>query len=311
MEVNIFNPLYYPTVSVASGKTFTMEGTSDNLGVSPRSIREILSMVESLANVVDYTLTLSMLEIYNETIRDLMDSSHSRDKLEVRQTAEGNIVVGLKEVEISDFDQVQGLLRLGNNNRAVGSHDMNAHSSRSHSIITVVSRGKNKLDGTCTFGKLHLIDLAGSERLSKTEAAGERLKEAQNINKSLSALGDVINALGKKKGTHVPYRNSKLTFLLQDSLGGSSKVMSFVNISPALYNVGETVCSLNFATRCRITELGEAKRQSVSYGGPVPGVDGGGAAGGSFASTSSKGSLSPRRISSTGSAALGSSSSKK
>eukprot|EP01035_Chromulina_nebulosa_P030915 gene30915-41141_t len=140
---------------------------------------------------------------------------------------------------------------------------MNEHSSRSHSIITIVCRGKNKIDNSATYGKLHLIDLAGSERVGKTDATGDRLKEAQNINKSLSALGDVINALGNKKTTHVPYRNSKLTFLLQDSLGGNSKVLTFVNVSPAIYNLGETICSLNFATRCRSTELGQAKKQAA------------------------------------------------
>lgn len=106
-------------------------------------------------------------------------------------------------------------MKRGQKNRAVGSHDMNEHSSRSHSILTVTCRGKNAIDGSTTYGKLHLIDLAGSERISKTDATGDRLKEAQSINKSLSALGDVINALGNKKATHVPYRNSKLTFLLQ------------------------------------------------------------------------------------------------
>ena len=103
-----------------------------------------------------------------------------------------------------------------------------------------------------------------TERISKTDATGDRLKEAQNINRSLSALGDVISALGNKKSTHVPFRNSKLTFLLQDSLGGNSKVMMFVNISPAIYNVSETLCSLNFATRCRNVELGQAKKQITS-----------------------------------------------
>jgi kinesin family protein C2/C3 len=119
----------------------------------------------------------------------------------------------------------------------------------------------------CSFaGKLNLIDLAGSERVGKTDATGDRLKEAQNINKSLSALGDVIAALGNKKAMHVPYRNSKLTFLLQDSLGGNSKVLMFVNVSPAVYNAGETVCSLTFAARCRAVELGQAKKQ-VAAGG--------------------------------------------
>ena len=153
------------------------------------------------------------------------------------------------------------VLERGRCNRAVGGHDMNEHSSRSHSIFTIMCTTRNTIDGSGTFGKLNLIDLAGSERLSKTEATGDRLKEAQNINKSLSALGDVINALGNRKNTHIPYRNSKLTYLLQDSLGGNSKVMMVVAISPAVYNVGETICSLNFASRCRLTELGKAGKQ--------------------------------------------------
>ncbi len=117
-------------------------------------------------------------------------------------------------------------------------------------------------------GKLNLVDLAGSERVVKTEATGDRLKEAQNINKSLSSLGDVIHALGNKKPSHVPYRNSKLTFLLQDSLGGSSKVAMFVTVSPALYNVTESICSLNFASRCRNVELGMAKKQTSTSNTP-------------------------------------------
>ncbi len=172
-------------------------------------------------------------------------------------TCKGNVVTGLTEIAADNAPVVLGHLKQAQKNRAVGSHDMNEHSSRSHSILTLVVRGRNLRDGTTTFGKLHLIDLAGSERLSKTDATGDRLKEAQNINKSLSALGDVIQALGKR-ASHIPYRNSKLTFLLQDSLGGNSKVLMFVNVSPAPYNVGESVCSLNFAFRCRSVELGHA-----------------------------------------------------
>lgn len=133
--------------------------------------------------------------------------------------------------QITSMEQVRDLMRQGQANRAVGKHDMNEHSSRSHSIVTVTARGRNRLDNATTFGKLHLIDLAGSERLSKTDASGDRLKEAQNINKSLLALGDVINALGNKKSLHIPYRNSKLTFLLQvcDLFDLSKSVAGFIH----------------------------------------------------------------------------------
>lgn len=244
-----------------------MEGCDGNRGVAPRAVTELFNNVSQLTESgnYEYSVKFSMLEIYNETIRDLLDSSNAKDKdkLDVRQTAEGvNIVQGLIEEDVDGAVRVAELMAIGQSNRAVGSHDMNEHSSRSHSILTLTCRGKNIRDGSTTFGKLHLIDLAGSERLSKTDATGDRLKEAQNINRSLSALGDVINALGNKKATHIPYRNSKLTFLLQDSLGGNSKVLMFVNISPAVYNLSETLCSLNFASRCRSVELGQAKRQT-------------------------------------------------
>ena len=291
-----FNVCIFAYGQTGSGKTFTMEGYGEEKGVSPRAIYELFNQLNSLQSDWGFTLHFSMLEIYNETIRDLLitpekKGSFDRDKdesnkLDIRQTPEGNVVPGLTEVLVTDPTSVIELMAKANSNRAVGSHDMNEHSSRSHSILTIVCRGKSLRDGTTTFGKLNLIDLAGSERVSKTDASGDRLKEAQNINRSLSALGDVINALGNKKSTHVPYRNSKLTYLLhvnyicfiiisifsifhtillhffQDSLGGNSKCLMFVNISPAVYNLGETICSLNFASRCRNVELGQAKKQS-------------------------------------------------
>lgn len=164
-----------------SGKTFTMEGTSMEPGISPLAISELFEIIQTRDNW-HYQLTLSMLEIYNETIFDLIETKN--EKLEIRQGPDGNIVVGLSEVEISNFEQVKQLMVLGNNNRAVGAHDMNKHSSRSHSIVTVTCRGKNIVDNESSNGKLHLIDLAGSERVSKTDAQGDRLKEAQNINRS-------------------------------------------------------------------------------------------------------------------------------
>lgn len=168
-----------------SGKTFTMEGSNSEPGISPLAISELFEIIQTRDNW-HYQLTLSMLEIYNETIFDLIETSN--EKLEIRQGPDGNIVVGLSEVEIANYEQVKQLMVLGNNNRAVGAHDMNKHSSRSHSIITVTCRGKNLVDNESSNGKLHLIDLAGSERVSKTDAQGDRLKEAQNINRSLLSL---------------------------------------------------------------------------------------------------------------------------
>lgn len=311
VQVEVFNQVQPVCVSVldgynvcifaygqtGSGKTYTMEGGTDSVskGVSPRAVDEVFRLINDMENDWEYTVSFSMLEIYNETIRDLLispEKARSKDAkpLEIRSGAEGNTVPGsrqdidfdkphsqlvslislsffslspfpltlpgLTEVAVTASPEVSELMIKANKNRAVGSHDMNEHSSRSHSILTMVCRGKSRRDDSTTFGKLNLIDLAGSERVGKTDASGERLKEAQNINRSLSALGDVINALGNKKSTHIPYRNSKLTFLLQDSLGGNSKCLMFVNISPAVYNLGETVCSLNFASRCRNVELG-------------------------------------------------------
>lgn len=168
---------------------------------------------------------------------------------------------GLTEVETKSVEDVLSVMRRAGSNRVAGAHNMNEHSSRSHLVVSIVCEGVNAVTTQRTRAKLNLIDLAGSERVSKTDAQGARLKEAQSINKSLSALGDVVNSLsaGNK---HVPYRNSKLTFLLQEALSGNSKVLMFVNISPAVYNVGETICSLKFAERCNKLQLGQAKRNA-------------------------------------------------
>ena len=265
-----YNVCIFAYGQTGSGKTWTMEGPPDNRGVNLRSIDQLFALRDARAKDYDYEFVLSYLEIYNESVHDLLvDPKTSKKKvaLDVRQGADGNVVPGLVSVTVTSTDQVVELMGRGAENRAVGSHDMNEHSSRSHSILTLNCVGTPKESGSASSkelgpvkSKLHLIDLAGSERVSKTDATGDRLKEAQAINKSLSALGDVIAALGGKKGTHVPYRNSRLTYLLQDSLSGNSKVLMFCNVSPASYNVGETVCTLTFAARCRNVELGAAKK---------------------------------------------------
>jgi len=170
------------------------------------------------------------------------------------------------ECEVGGLREVEELMALGSRHRTVGNNNVNLHSSRSHLVLQVKVAGTNRRTGTRVYGKLNLIDLAGSERIKSTAATGQRLKEAQNINKSLSALGDVIAALGEGGGRHVPYRNSKLTFLLQDSLNSSAKVLMFVNINPYPPSAGESICSLNFAARCRAVQLGQAKRNVVVRG---------------------------------------------
>ncbi|KAJ1458731.1 P-loop containing nucleoside triphosphate hydrolase protein [Pelagophyceae sp. CCMP2097] len=228
-----------------SGKTHTMEGPLEDRGVYFRALAELFEFRDEKGQPLQ--ITLSMLEIYNETIRDLLVlKTGGQPKLEIRQTQTGHNVPGLTQVRVATQDEVTNVVGKGSAQRTVGGHDMNEHSSRSHLIISLDIAGR---------GKLNLVDLAGSERLSKTNATGDRLKEAQAINKSLSALGDVIQALSKKNG-HVPYRNSKLTYLLQDSLSVSAKVMMVVAVSPNESNASETICSLNFASRCRDVALG-------------------------------------------------------
>jgi kinesin family protein C2/C3 len=270
-----YNVCIFAYGQTGSGKTFTMDGPADNPGVNQRALMELFRLRDERASTMSYAYHISMLEVYNETVVDLLDEScglteeeggAKRAGLDVRMGKAGVYVAGLVEVEVMSMDDVNELLQLGVSNRSVGAHNINEHSSRSHLVFSVRVEGQNLATGSTTSATLHLIDLAGSERLSKTEATGQRLKEAQNINRSLSALGDVIHSLGGKS-KHVPYRNSKLTFLLQNSLSGNSKVQMIVNSSPVLSCMGESVCSLNFATRCRSVALGQATANSGGGGG--------------------------------------------
>merc|ERR1739838_201786 len=176
-------------------------------------------------------------------------------RLEVKERPDvGVFVKDLSAFVVNNADDMDRIMTMGNKNRSVGATNMNAHSSRSHAIFTITIECSEKgPDGQQHFrvGKLHLVDLAGSERQSKTGASGQRLKEATKINLSLSTLGNVISALVDGKSTHVPYRNSKLTRLLQDSLGGNSKTLMFANVGPAEYNYDETLSTLRYANRAK------------------------------------------------------------
>mmetsp|Transcript_24427 Transcript_24427/g.35896 ORF Transcript_24427/g.35896 Transcript_24427/m.35896 type:complete len:249 (-) Transcript_24427:99-845(-) len=242
-----------------------MTGPPDCRGVNTRALDELFQKCQERGDEWRSTITVSVLEVYNEEIRDLMVPPGSGDKLDVKQGPNGNYVPGLTEVPVTSNAEVSDLLALADRNRSQTSTNMNEHSSRSHMMLTVTVVAENRTANVTARGKLNLVDLAGSERINKSGATGQALKEAQNINKSLSALGDVIAARGAKQA-HVPFRNSTLTYLLQDSLSQDSKTLMFVCISPVVYNAEETFCSLNFAARVRSVELGKATK-NVTGGG--------------------------------------------
>ncbi|KAG6695115.1 hypothetical protein I3842_09G079900 [Carya illinoinensis] len=263
-----------------SGKTYTMMGKPETLeqkGLIPRSLEQIFQTSQSLqAQGWKYKMQASMLEIYNETIRDLLSTNRSNGldmsrtengipgkQYTIKHDANGNTHVSdLTIVDVCSIKEISSLLQQAAQSRSVGRTQMNEQSSRSHFVFTLRISGVNESTEQQVQGVLNLIDLAGSERLSKSGSAGDRLKETQAINKSLSSLADVIFALAKRE-EHVPFRNSKLTYLLQPCLGGDSKTLMFVNISPDPSSVGESLCSLRFAARVNACEIGIPRRQTT------------------------------------------------
>ncbi|KAG9351983.1 hypothetical protein JZ751_023234 [Albula glossodonta] len=244
-----------------SGKTFSMGGTytsaqenEPTVGVIPRVVRRIFHEKEKKVDS-EFALAVSYLEIYNEEILDLLNGAKDKPAISIREDPkEGIKIVGLTEKEVFSAQEMVGCLELGNASRTVGSTAMNAASSRSHAIFTITLEQRNGGDRVdAMVSKLHLVDLAGSERQKKTKAEGERLKEGISINRGLLSLGNVISALGdeSKKGTFVPYRDSKLTRLLQDSLGGNSHTLMIACVSPADSNIEETINTLRYADRAR------------------------------------------------------------
>ncbi|KAL9248102.1 hypothetical protein vseg_021462 [Gypsophila vaccaria] len=259
-----YNVCIFAYGQTGTGKTFTMEGTPENRGVNYRTLKELFRLADQRNSTMRYELYVSMLEVYNERIRDLLveNTNEPPKKLEIKQSPEGTQEVpGLVEARVYGTEEVWELLRTGSRVRSVGSTNANELSSRSHCLLRVVVKGENLVNGQRTKSNLWLVDLAGSERVGRIEVEGERLKESQFINKSLSALGDVISALASKTA-HVPYRNSKLTHMLQSSLGGDCKTLMFVQISPSDSDLGETLCSLNFASRVKGIDHGPARKQA-------------------------------------------------
>lgn len=242
-----------------SGKTFTMSHPSN--GMIPLSIKKVFDDIKELdaqEQQWEYEVCGKFIEIYNESIIDLLNPQLS-EKHEIKHDDINckTTITNITAISITSPAQANSILEQVNKRRSTAATKSNDKSSRSHSIFIIDIKGTNRASGVKTFGTLNLIDLAGSERINVSQVEGERLKETQAINKSLSAVGDVISSLNSSQGSHIPYRNSKLTYLLKHSLGRNSKTLMFVNISPLSSNFNETINSLRFATKVNSTKLGQ------------------------------------------------------
>ncbi|KAK1626202.1 hypothetical protein QYE76_000517 [Lolium multiflorum] len=275
-----YNSCVFAYGQTGSGKTYTMLGEISDLEVRPSSERGMTPRIfeflfariraeeESRRDEkLKYNCKCSFLEIYNEQITDLLDPSSTN--LPLREDINGVYVENLTELEVGCVSDIIKLLMQGSMNRKVAATNMNSESSRSHSVFTCIieSRWEKESTSNLRFARLNLVDLAGSERQRTSGAEGERLKEAANINKSLSTLGLVIRNLvdlTNGKQTHVPYRDSRLTFLLQDSLGGNSKTMIIANVSPSLCSGNETLSTLKFAQRARLIQNNAVVNEDAS-----------------------------------------------
>jgi len=252
--LNGYNGTVFAYGQTGSGKSYTMLGPNidddDGRGVIPRIVEQIFASIMSSAANIEYTVRVSYMEIYMERIRDLL--APQNDNLPIHEEKNRGVYVkGLLEIYVSSVQEVYEVMRRGGNARAVAATNMNQESSRSHSIFVVTITQKNVETGSAKSGQLFLVDLAGSEKVGKTGASGQTLEEAKKINKSLSALGMVINALTDGKSSHVPYRDSKLTRILQESLGGNSRTTLIINCSPSSYNDVETLSTLRFGMRAK------------------------------------------------------------
>ncbi|KAI5296291.1 Kinesin heavy chain [Ascosphaera acerosa] len=252
--LNGYNGTVFAYGQTGAGKSYTMMGSdiddAQGKGIIPRIVEQMFASILASPTNIEYTVRVSYMEIYMEKIRDLLEPAN--DNLPVHEEkSRGVYVKGLLEVYVSCIEEVYEVMRRGDAARKVAATNMNQESSRSHSIFVVTITQKNIETGSAKSGQLFLVDLAGSEKVGKTGASGQTLEEAKKINKSLSALGMVINALTDGRSTHIPYRDSKLTRILQESLGGNSRTTLIINCSPSSYNDAETISTLRFGVRAK------------------------------------------------------------
>jgi kinesin family protein 5 len=215
-------------------------------------VRTIFNRIDNSNENTEYTVKVSMVEIYMERIKDLLDPTKVNMQIKADKQR-GIFIQDVTERYIASEEEVYEIMLIGNDNRAIASTKMNNESSRSHSLFLMTVTQTNLDDNSVKSGKLYLVDLAGSEKVGKTGASGQTLNEAKGINKSLSTLGKVIKALTEKKksGGFVPYRESKLTRMLSESLGGNAKTALIITCSPSTYNMAETISTLRFGTTAR------------------------------------------------------------
>eukprot|EP01137_Pigoraptor_chileana_P013076 Opistho-2@66158 len=254
-----YNGTVFAYGQTGCGKTFTMSGLHDppeHKGIIPSAFEHIFEQI-AVQEATQFLIRASYLEIYNEEIRDLL-GDNPKARLELKQHPDTGVYVkGLSHITVKSVEEIEQAMTLGYSHRTTGATLMNQESSRSHSIFTItIEASEMRAEDTdgkphIRSGKLNLVDLAGSERQEKTGATGQRLKEATKINLSLSALGNVISALVDSNAKHIPYRDSKLTRLLEDSLGGNTKTLMVACVSPADNNYLESLSTLRYANRAK------------------------------------------------------------
>ncbi|XP_036044258.1 kinesin-like protein KIF27 isoform X2 [Onychomys torridus] len=264
-----YNATVFAYGQTGSGKTYTIGGghvasvVEGQKGIIPRAIQEIFQSISENSSI-DFKIKVSYIEVYKEDLRDLLELETSMKDLHIREDDKGNtVIVGAKECQVESMDEVMSLLEVGNAARHTSTTQMNEHSSRSHAIFTISICQVEKNTEASEDGewyshrhivsKFHFVDLAGSERVTKTGNTGERFKESIQINSGLLALGNVISALGdpRRKSSHIPYRDAKITRLLKDSLGGSAKTVMITCVSPSSSDFDESLNSLKYANRAR------------------------------------------------------------
>jgi len=261
-----YNVCLFSYGQTGSGKTHTMQGSGDGpmRGIIPRAVQQVGKYKYAQEEKGwEYTMEVSFVEIYNEVIKDLLRENNDPNvKHDIKKDASGNTYVSdvtMMTIDPNNSEQLDQVMQFAARHRSVGHTAMNAQSSRSHSIFTLYIKAKNPSEGIVLKGALNLVDLAGSERLDRSGATGSTMKETLAINKSLSSLTDVFVAIANKQA-HIPFRNSKLTHLLQPSLSGDGKALMMVNLSPTEQSYFESLCSLRFASQVNQCELGKPKR---------------------------------------------------